>query len=183
MKFQHQLIRHDPDNGHWGDCARAAIAGLLQRPLVEVPHFNLHNMAGRSQSDAFRAWLKPYNLTLFETAFEPDLEGLFQLMDSLNPGLLYILSGTSPRGRNHAVLARGDNFVFDPHPDGGFLVGPSDDGYFHIQIIAHQPGGDIGLAPPHVTDPETAGGDWSRHSTFRDPGKAADVERSAKDQP
>ncbi len=34
-----QRNHHDPANGIYGDCHRAAIASLLELPMDDVPHF------------------------------------------------------------------------------------------------------------------------------------------------
>jgi len=34
-----QTIIHNPDNGMYGDCFRACVASLLEKPIEKVPHF------------------------------------------------------------------------------------------------------------------------------------------------
>ncbi|CBA14749.1 hypothetical protein XALC_0204 [Xanthomonas albilineans GPE PC73] len=56
-------------------------------------------------------------------------------MEIRNPDIRYLLCGMSPRGTNHTVIACGGGYDWDPHPDGGFLVGPLTSGYYEITFL------------------------------------------------
>lgn len=46
------------------------------------------------------------------------------------------MSGMSPRGFRHAVVARNGVMVHDPHPTRGGLIGPGEDGWQYGFLIA-----------------------------------------------
>ena len=53
-----QLIKHDPENGQWGDCGRTAIACLLDLHPSDVPHFwEGPERADRDPETECRKWL------------------------------------------------------------------------------------------------------------------------------
>lgn len=55
-----QRNKHDPENGVYGDCHRAALASLLELPLDEVPHFcdeSIYKDNAEPLSARERAWL------------------------------------------------------------------------------------------------------------------------------
>jgi len=135
MRFYKQLVKHDPDNGRYGDCFRTCLACLLNVPPEDVPHFLAEG------NDAFwpavTEWLSHHKLSLFHVPFSgDDLQGLFRSMQHLNPDLLYLLAGKSPRGVNHQVIAQGDRILHDPSTEGGGLVGPCvEDGMYWVGLL------------------------------------------------
>jgi hypothetical protein len=60
------------------------------------------------------------------------LEELLRYQGATNPDAYYLMGGCSPRGTNHTVICLGGGLEWDPHPDGGFLVGPLDHGFWEI---------------------------------------------------
>src|SRR3546814_14399554 len=46
-----QLIKHDPENGAYGDCQRTCIAVILDLHPSEVPHFCDNPLADRDSPD------------------------------------------------------------------------------------------------------------------------------------
>lgn len=134
-----QLIRHDPDNGQWGDCWRTAVACLLDMPPADVPHLNGPDYTQGQQSIEMRAWLAERRLTLFDFAWPGD-QPLDMLLASLvhvvgDRPLHFMVSGTSPRDTVHVVIATIGGVVHDPHPDGGGLIGPVEDGNWWIGFL------------------------------------------------
>lgn len=132
-----QRFRHDPDAGVFGDCFRTAIACLLEIDPEEVPHHH-RVLAGGEQSRLLRSWLMMRGLTLIELAWPT--ETLFDLLVNLehaigDTGMKFMVSGQSPRGTDHVVICDTKGFVHDPHPDGGFLTGPMDDGNWFVSWI------------------------------------------------
>ena len=59
---------------------------------------------------------------------------LLQFMAVNNPGLYYLLSGTSRTGCNHTVVALDDQIVWDPSLSDSGIIGPCDDGYYWIKL-------------------------------------------------
>lgn len=129
MKFHKQTILHDPDNGQYGDCLRTCIACLFDLNVEEVPH--LHDN-GAEHSEAMAAldrWLSDYlpdrDVALFRLGLYCSPEHIMQYMAAHNPGMIYLLSGKSPRhDAGHVVIARDRDIIHDPHPDGTGLAGP-----------------------------------------------------------
>lgn len=136
MIKRHQLYRHEPHNDIYGDCHRTAIACLLDKEPWEVPHFGqLYAMVpGYDWRAEERKYLASQGLGMFDVVFD-NLENAFYFMQGWNNNVFYLLGGTSPRGTNHTVICCGDGFYWDPHPDGGFLVGPLDAGYYQITVL------------------------------------------------
>lgn len=135
MKFHKQRILHDPDNGKYGDCFRTALACLLDMEPEDVPHF----MHGAPEAEEFWAivdeWLNDNGYSLFTVAYSSGLELVQKGMKNQNPGLLYLIAGTSPRGTTHQCIGFEDQVIHDPHPEGGGLVGPVDDGLYWVNTI------------------------------------------------
>jgi hypothetical protein len=134
---RHQLYRHQPHNEIFGDCQRTALACLLDLEPWEVPHFVQREQTGQASSwdEDQRAFLASRGLHAVDVAFGGELEDVLRYMQERNPGTLYILAGRSPRGTDHAVVACGGGFEWDPHPSGGFLVGPTSNGYYELTFL------------------------------------------------
>jgi hypothetical protein len=136
MIKRHQLFLHEPHNEIWGDCHRTAIACLLDKEPWEVPHFGqLHaTTPNYDWRAAEREYLATLGLAMFDVVFG-DLESAFRFMDGWNYDIYYLMGGMSPRGTNHTVVCRGGEFYWDPHPAGGFLVGPMDCDFYQITVL------------------------------------------------
>lgn len=142
-----QLYRHEPDEGRYGDCHRTVLACLLNIPVEESPHFigeyerrvaePGHAIDGYCWASEQEKWLNSLGYTTVDVIYngEMQLEDLFQFMQQRNPEILYMLGGRSPRGTNHSVVCHGGGFYHDPHPDGGFLVGPMDHGFYEVTFL------------------------------------------------
>lgn len=150
MIRQHQLFRHDPMNMIYGDCHRTALACLLNIPVADSPHFigewelrqEMKNQGLEPEvyvwQDEQEAWLNSLGYTTADVCFDGNNtkdEDVFNFMRARNPEIYYMLGGTSPRGTNHTVVCYGGGYEWDPHPDGGFLVGPMDHGFWEITFL------------------------------------------------
>jgi len=139
MQFHKQLFRHKPEEGQIGDCYRTAIACLLDLEPVDVPHFYedcwyaLRDV-GREKADK---WLHDgFGLQTFAFPMQTDsVELVLRCVATWNPHVRYLLSGTSPRGTTHVVVAEHDQIIHDPAIDGGGLVGPAEDGLFWVEVF------------------------------------------------
>ncbi len=137
MKLQKQTILHDPSNGKYGDCQRAAIASILSLDVQQVPHF----LDGDPSSEVFNArlreFLAPRGLSLFAIPFDTDIDSVLRSVGGMNPGVPYMLVGESPRGVNHVVICQDDAVIHDPHPSNAGLIGPSKgDGYYWVEVLS-----------------------------------------------
>lgn len=144
MKKHIQLFRHEADKGQYGDCHRTALACILNLDKPEhAPHFIGTHENLKKQGEEFdwqaaqERWLNELGYTSVDIVYNGDMPitGLFEFMQHRNPEALYLVGGTSPRGTNHTVVAHGGGFCHDPHPDGGFLVGPMDHGFWEVTFI------------------------------------------------
>lgn len=100
-----QSILHDDPMRRPGDCLRAAVASLLELPLLAVPHFVLHHdwrqrMNGFCRGHGYRA-----------------------ATQDLDTDCAYgIALGPSPRGVQHAVCWVDGRMAHDPHPSRAGLL-------------------------------------------------------------
>jgi hypothetical protein len=128
-----QLFRHDPANGVYGDCHRTAIACLLDLEPDQVPHFG----EDFSDSEAFHhreeAWLTSQDWCAVSTAYKASLADVLHVQAALNPGIYYLLGGTSRTGCGHTVIGCGGEIVWDPSLDDAGIVGPFEsDGLYWV---------------------------------------------------
>ena len=115
MKRLTQTILADPARPDvQGNCLQAALASILDLPLVEVPHFVQDDHDHPDDPDwhwysRMLAWLTARGLHLRDG-------------DGAPPGSLVLALGKSPRGLGHVVIQRDGETVHDPHPDRSGLV-------------------------------------------------------------
>lgn len=129
-----QRFRHRPDDGVFGDCARTVLACLLDIEPEEVPHHH-RPLADGEQRRLFDEWLSDRGLKLAFFAFPGEPQTMMDVMKVANPGLLYMLSGTSRTGCNHVVIAQDDRVIHDPSLDDAGIIGPCDDGCTYIEFL------------------------------------------------
>lgn len=140
MKPVKQLYRHDPPRV-FGDCHRAALASILELPCEAVPHFyelidgEKPDPATVSQRE--RSYLASQGLVGITTCFSEGIE-LQAVLDGIayyNPGVYWILGGTSRNGTGHSVVACDGAIVHDPALDESGIVGPMDNGHYWATFI------------------------------------------------
>lgn len=91
-----------------GDCFSAVLASLLELDLSEVPRFcELDTDWGPE----IAKWLKGFGLAFVELVYS---DITHEIRAELG---FHVVSGISPRGLRHCVIAYGQDLVFDPHPD------------------------------------------------------------------
>lgn len=129
-----QLFHHKPDEGIYGDCARTALGCLLDLPPKEVPHQHAY-LADGEQRRLFDEWLKPRGLAIAFFAFNCEPADIMAAMKVSNPGMYYMLSGTSRTGCNHVVICLDDHIVHDPSLTDAGIVGACDDGCTYIEFL------------------------------------------------
>lgn len=128
-----QLYRHDPPRT-WGDCERACIASILELPCEAVPNFcepgpgeDFDSVRWRERE---RAWLATRGLCPILLCYHESME-LDMVLDGTahyQPGLYFILSGTSRNHVNHAVIACDGAIVHDPSIDHSGIIAPCEPG-------------------------------------------------------
>jgi hypothetical protein len=95
-----------------GNCLPACVASLLEVPLEQVPHFGAND------------WVEHLTKWLATRGYYPIV---CTLPTDWRPAGLYILAGKSPRGDFlHAVIARGDEIIHDPHPSRAGVLSRAD---------------------------------------------------------
>lgn len=106
-----------------GECVRAAYATILGLPIDAVPRLDpgIAAVAGQEQGNRERMWLSTLGLELIEIACDPRYSLPDEFLDSL-PEVPHLMSGISPRGFGHRVVAVGGQIVHDPHPSQDGLV-------------------------------------------------------------
>lgn len=130
-----QLIKHDPKNGQYGDCARTTIACLMDRHPQEVPHF-LHD--GETDGNIFWKrvddWLGIFGLRSFGLPFDTDVPGILAAMGNQYPDLYYMLGCASPTA-DHFVIACGNQIVHDPAGHDPSRLVRGSDGYVWAYVF------------------------------------------------
>ena len=136
MKPVKQSQPHLPDQGIYGDCLRAAYASLMELDLEQVPHF-----CDQDNPDWFndlRSWLETEHgvrrITV-NTDGSVSLDELLRWVCLNNPGVHYLLSGTSRNQVNHTVVCFNARIVHDPAMDDSGIIGPCDDGFYWIEWL------------------------------------------------
>jgi hypothetical protein len=112
VKRIQQLIKHDPDNGKWGDCYRTCIAMIMSLDPATVPHFYDLN---EGLIDA-REWLAGWGYGLAQFNYPPDVDisQLLKHSGQVSPSCPFIFTGMGPRGNNHCVVAIDGKVFCDP---------------------------------------------------------------------
>jgi hypothetical protein len=135
MTPRKQLYRHNPPETY-GDGARTCIACLLDVAPEEVPNFSeLHweDKPGWDKAESEYLGSKGYARAQF--GYSCGLEEMLAYMKSVNPGVYYILLGTSRNGTPHDVICLDDKIVWDPSQDDSGIVGPVEGSYFVTILV------------------------------------------------
>ena len=145
MTPHNQLIKHDPENGMYGDCQRTCIAVILDLHPSEVPHFCDDPTATRQDENWWEKrqtrWLNDRGLTAATVAYsgKSSMSDVMLWTSKQNPKTPMILLGTSSLGCNHVVVVLDGEIVCDPSGNG--IVGPSSGGTWEVSMLA------IGVKP------------------------------------
>lgn len=136
MTPQKQLLFHNPPETY-GDCHRAALASILDLPILDVPHFmhGLANNEGEEFERRQRDFLSHLGLWPICIPFNMVLEDLLLTLSIQCPTTYYLLGGSTVRDCGHTVVGCGGGIVHDPHPNNCGLSGPMEDGYYWVTFI------------------------------------------------
>lgn len=137
MKPIKQRFRHRPEQGEWGDCHRAAIASVLELGLDDVPHFFDKGTPAEEAEAAVNAFLMGFGLRAVSFALGDSLDAVLAYMARINGrDCVWILGGASATGCNHSVVCQGGAITHDPSITEAGIVGPCDDGYYWVTVLA-----------------------------------------------
>lgn len=109
-------IKHDPENGKFGDCLRASVASILDIENVnDVPHFYHDGCEPETGDERFRAWLLSRGLAPFVLFFDGVIprDEIMQCMAVTNTDINYLLFGLNADGVDHVVICRNDKIIHD----------------------------------------------------------------------
>lgn len=137
MKFK-QLYRHKPPESY-GDCFRTVLGCLLDLPPEKVPHFydgiGKHDDATEA-NHAIRYWLFQQGYVMVTFAFEADVPDVLKCMEANNPGIYYLITGSSVTGNNHCCIGLGGEIVWDPAPEDQGLIGRNSNEQVIVEVLA-----------------------------------------------
>ena len=131
-------VKHDPENGTYGDCLRAVVASILEiEPPENVPHFFHDNPGGDEGHERLREYLKTQGLVPFMTYFSGDdsLENILQTQQSINPDVHFALFCQSETA-DHVVVCGNGKVVHNPSWVQGSVTGPNSNGYWGVMVFA-----------------------------------------------
>jgi hypothetical protein len=131
------------------DCYAACVATVLGIDLADVPNFyrDAGGAAGLTRMPEvygmIREWARGRGLAPLFLLTPAPLAFLLAHSERLNPGVPFILGGTSIHGRGHAVVACHGRIIHEPAPgfgpeDGG-VVSPGPDGQYEVTYFVVLP--------------------------------------------
>ncbi|WP_414461778.1 hypothetical protein [Hyphomicrobium sp. DY-1] len=136
-----QRNKHDPENGIYGDCHRAAIATVLDLDIDAVPHFADGDPGDLIFATREQEFLRAHGL--FPIAFPfnvvegQSLDEILDMIGRLNgDDFVYLLGGKSRTGVNHTVVCQGGRIAHDPSPRDAGIVAPCDDGFYWLTFFS-----------------------------------------------
>lgn len=129
-------VKHDPENGTYGDCLRACVATMLDLGSSDVPHFYHDGCDAETGMTRVREWLATRGYAPFYTAYDgaATREEVLKYMARQNPGVTYLLYGSTGQG-DHVVVCRNDRFVHNPSWGNSPLIGPLSHGTWVVMVI------------------------------------------------
>jgi hypothetical protein len=130
-------VKHDPENGKWGDCVRACVATVMELDAEKVPHFFEDGCDAITGNDRMRNWLAGYRLAPFWAHYDGSLsrDELLETVGENSPGVPMILYGSTGEG-DHVVVCQDGKIFHNPAWYGGSLIGPASHGHWTILVIA-----------------------------------------------
>lgn len=131
-------VKHDPENGTYGDCVRACIASVMELDAEAVPHFFHDDPPGLVANHRIREWLRSHKLAPFWVHYpaEMKLEDILAIMAELNTGVPLIVYGACEGGGDHVVICQDGKMTHNPSWLGGSLTGPGSHGYWTVLVLA-----------------------------------------------
>ena len=130
IKHTQTFFGDGSDGSTPGNCFQASVAGILDLPLEDVPHFVAMDDWWGGVCD----WVAENDYLLYR--YEPQFdeystyeEGWLVTapVDKVPHNRVSIASGMGPRGYQHAVLWQHGKLAHDPHPSRDGLLGEPED--------------------------------------------------------
>ncbi len=109
-------VKHDPQNGFYGDCVRVCLASILDMEPDAVPHAYQDGCDADTADKRIDTFLHDLGLGLFRAYYPGDAElqtVLNHVGYSLSPGTHYMLF-CNVQESGHVVICEGNKIVFDP---------------------------------------------------------------------
>lgn len=129
-------VKHDPENGTYGDCIRACVASIMELDAEAVPHFVRDNPDGDVGIIRLREWLAPLGYSFWLSAHEGcERTELFDQIASDNPDMHYMLFGLTSMNMPHVVVCCGDRIVHDPSWTQSSVSKPTAGGFWVVGVI------------------------------------------------
>ena len=140
MKPQKQAFLHEPDKGIYGDCYRTVMACLLDMDRDEIPHSHegwAEFKEANAQWQAMRGFLAERGLreVVIPLLGTMPIDDVLACMSNSNPGLHWLLLGTSRSGVSHVVICRDGEIVWDPSIVDSGITGPASDGNWWVSFL------------------------------------------------
>ena len=121
MKPVKQLICNNEN----GDCFRACVASILERPVESVPNFVRKNQTDEELWKLHNSWAANENFRYVLIFLE---KNRWDVLDNI----FCIASGKSPRGEHYHAVVWHNGIIHDPHPSNDFLA--EDPAYFILLV-------------------------------------------------
>lgn len=130
-------VKHDPENGTYGDCLRAVVASMLELNTEDVPHFFQDNCDGETGHERLRVFLQMDDLVPFMVYFDgsDSLENVLESQSTINPNVHFALFCQSETA-DHVVVCCDGKVVHNPSWVQGNVTGPNSNGYWGVMVFA-----------------------------------------------
>jgi hypothetical protein len=109
---------HNPDEGIYGDCFRAALASALGQPISETPHFFRDNYVDLNKiNQSIDKYLAKKGLILIWLDYLSAIKEIESMSpSSMMGGFYHLVQGMDFDGDGHACVGFNGRLVHDPHP-------------------------------------------------------------------
>jgi hypothetical protein len=142
MKQIKNRVKHEPENGTYGDCHRACFCTILGLDPDQVPHFYEEGdgVSASVQAQRIVDFLDSRDLVQGHVLFEAAAASLTDILTTtahMMPGVPLILGGVSSKGCGHSVVLL-DGEIFND-PSGSGIVAPMPDGFYWVSFFSPKP--------------------------------------------
>lgn len=130
-------VKHDPENGTYGDCLRACVATMLDLQPEAVPHFAHDGAEAEVVTSRLTAWLREQGLAPWITCYDPNetRQNVLDVLHEQSPGPCFMLFGRTVSDGDHVVVCRDGKVEHDPAWYGSPLVKGSVVGAWVVMVF------------------------------------------------